>query len=75
MKGFALIFHFSFLCRFIKGAIIGQEVEIISRVDKVGATLAFLSIDVINKTTGGLIAKGAHTKYIATSQTASEIQR
>lgn len=49
--------------------------EIISRVDKAGAKLAFLSTDIVDKTTGELIAKGAHTKYIAIKLTASEIQR
>lgn len=61
--------------RFLKTAALGQQIEIISTVDKAGGKMAFMSVDIINKATGELVAKGSHTKFTAINRPQSEIKR
>ncbi|GJQ81633.1 hypothetical protein Trydic_g8512 [Trypoxylus dichotomus] len=42
----------------------GDTVEILSNTLKVGKTLAFLNVELKNKETGVLLAKGSHTKFL-----------
>ncbi|KAL4221884.1 Acyl-coenzyme A thioesterase 13 [Mactra antiquata] len=49
---------------FFKGAKVGEDIIIDARTLKRGKRLAFLSVDVINKTDGTLLAQGKHTKFI-----------
>ncbi|CAL8142754.1 unnamed protein product [Orchesella dallaii] len=60
---------------FVRGAAVGQEIEIRSRADKAGGKLAFLSVDIVDKITGELLAKGSHTKYTAINKSETEIPR
>lgn len=62
MKNVALI-HF-ILYRYISAAKTGEEIIINAETLRVGRNLAFLNVDVINKESGALIAKGSHTKYV-----------
>nr|CAH7744352.1 unnamed protein product [Callosobruchus chinensis] len=51
---------------YMKGAVVGDTIEIDARTKRVGKTLAFLEVDIRNKDTGDLLVKGTHTKYILT---------
>lgn len=48
----------------MKGAKTGQEILINAETLKVGKTMAFLDVDIVNEETGDLVAKGSHTKFI-----------
>ncbi|XP_003389589.1 PREDICTED: acyl-coenzyme A thioesterase 13-like [Amphimedon queenslandica] len=50
---------------YMRPAKIGETVIIDAECLKVGKTLAFASVSLLNKDTGKLIAQGRHTKYIA----------
>ena len=50
--------------RFLKAVPIGDEILIRANTDKMGGKIVFLSVDIINKANGALIAKGSHTKFI-----------
>lgn len=50
--------------RFLKAVPIGDEILIRANTDKMGGKIAFLSVDIINKANGALVAKGSHTKFI-----------
>jgi len=43
---------------------IGEDIVITAHVLKQGKTLAFASVDLMNKTTGKLVAQGRHTKHL-----------
>jgi hypothetical protein len=43
---------------------LGQEILIKAKTDKVGSKLAFLSVDILNKSSNELLATGYHVKYI-----------
>ncbi|XP_045614158.1 acyl-coenzyme A thioesterase 13 [Procambarus clarkii] len=49
---------------YISAAKTGEEIIINAETLRVGRNLAFLNVDVINKESGALIAKGSHTKYV-----------
>ncbi|VEN60186.1 unnamed protein product [Callosobruchus maculatus] len=51
---------------YLKGAVVGDTIEIDARTTRVGKTLAFLEVDIRNKDTGDLLVKGTHTKYLLT---------
>lgn len=55
-----IYYYFSFL----KGVKIGEKILIEAKTNKAGRTLAFLEVNITNKETGVLIAKGSHTKFI-----------
>ena len=56
-----------FLNRYMNAAKIGEDVLITAQVLKQGKTLAFASVDLINKSTGKVIAQGRHTKHLGNS--------
>jgi len=58
------IFVSFFFYRYLKGAQIGEEILVKAHTDRVAKKLAFLSVQIINKETGDLIALGSHTKYL-----------
>lgn len=49
----------------MRPAKIGETVIIDAECLKIGKTLAFATVSLLNKDTGKLIAQGRHTKYIA----------
>ncbi|KAL6456907.1 hypothetical protein MHYP_G00338700 [Metynnis hypsauchen] len=49
---------------YMNAAKIGEDVLITAQVLKEGRTLAFATVDLINKTTGKIIAQGRHTKHL-----------
>uniref|UniRef100_A0A8C4QSY5 Acyl-coenzyme A thioesterase 13 n=1 Tax=Eptatretus burgeri TaxID=7764 RepID=A0A8C4QSY5_EPTBU len=49
---------------YMKAAQEGETVMITADVLKQGRTLAFTSVDIMNKDTGHLIAQGRHTKHL-----------
>lgn len=54
-----------FFCfRYLKGAQIGDEIVIDAKTLKAGKNVAFLEVEIKEKTTGALLVKGAHTKYL-----------
>lgn len=56
------------LYSYLKGAKLGDVLEIRSELLKRGKTLAFTNVDILNKSDGGaLIATGRHTKFINTN--------
>lgn len=50
--------------RYIKGAKVGDEIEINANTVKVGKSLAFLEVLIKNKQTGDILVKGSHTKFL-----------
>lgn len=48
----------------MKSAQTGEEILINAETLKLGKSMAFLDVDVTNKETGALLAKGSHTKFI-----------
>ncbi|XP_075682676.1 acyl-coenzyme A thioesterase 13 isoform X1 [Rhinoderma darwinii] len=49
---------------YMNAAKIGESVLITAQVLKQGRTLAFATVDLVNKETGKLIAQGRHTKHL-----------
>ncbi|XP_050702977.1 acyl-coenzyme A thioesterase 13-like [Eriocheir sinensis] len=49
---------------YMKSAKIGEEILINAETLKLGKTMAFLDVDITNKDTGALVAKGSHTKFV-----------
>ncbi|CAG9769348.1 unnamed protein product [Ceutorhynchus assimilis] len=49
---------------YIKGAKLGDEIQIEANTVKVGRTLSFLEVFIKDKKTGALLVKGSHTKYM-----------
>ncbi|XP_074025736.1 acyl-coenzyme A thioesterase 13 [Leptinotarsa decemlineata] len=49
---------------YLKGAKIGEDIKIEANTLKVGKTLAFLEVFIKNKSSGDLLVKGAHTKFL-----------
>ncbi|KAL3829409.1 hypothetical protein ACJIZ3_018211 [Penstemon smallii] len=49
---------------YLDGAYVGEEIEIESKVLRVGKALAVVSVEFRNKKTGKIIAQGRHTKYL-----------
>ncbi|CAL8296851.1 unnamed protein product [Lota lota] len=52
---------------YMNAAKIGEDVLITAQVLKQGKTLAFATVDLINKSTGKVIAQGRHTKHLGNS--------
>lgn len=50
--------------RYIKGALVGDEIVIDAKTLKSGKTLAFLEVLITNKKSGELLVKGSHTKFL-----------
>ena len=48
----------------MKGAKVGEEITIDATTLKRGKRLAFLTVDIRNKTDGSLLAHGKHTKIV-----------
>ncbi|XP_032717541.1 acyl-coenzyme A thioesterase 13 [Lontra canadensis] len=49
---------------YMSPAKIGEDIVITAHVLKQGKTLAFASVELMNKTTGKLVAQGRHTKHL-----------
>ncbi|XP_057556144.1 acyl-coenzyme A thioesterase 13 [Hippopotamus amphibius kiboko] len=49
---------------YMSPANIGDDIVITAHVLKQGKTLAFASVDLMNKATGKLVAQGRHTKHL-----------
>ncbi|CAK7318065.1 Acyl-coenzyme A thioesterase 13 [Vulpes lagopus] len=49
---------------YMSPAKIGEDIVITAHILKQGKTLAFTSVDLMNKTTGKLVAQGRHTKHL-----------
>ncbi|XP_069941973.1 acyl-coenzyme A thioesterase 13 isoform X1 [Cherax quadricarinatus] len=49
---------------YLRAAKTGEEIMINAETLKIGRSLAFLSVDITNKESGALIAKGSHTKFM-----------
>ncbi|XP_040288830.1 acyl-coenzyme A thioesterase 13 [Bufo bufo] len=49
---------------YMNAAKIGESVLITAQILKQGRTLAFATVDLVNKETGKLIAQGRHTKHL-----------
>uniref|UniRef100_A0A8B9LKJ7 Acyl-coenzyme A thioesterase 13 n=1 Tax=Astyanax mexicanus TaxID=7994 RepID=A0A8B9LKJ7_ASTMX len=49
---------------YMTAAKVGEDVVITAQVLKEGRTLAFTTVDLINKANGKLIAQGRHTKHL-----------
>jgi len=49
---------------YIQAAQLGHEILIKAVNDKVGSRLAFLSVDIIDKSNNKLLVQGSHTKFI-----------
>lgn len=49
---------------YLKAAREGEEIVIDANTVKAGKTLAFLDVEIKKKTSGEIIAKGSHTKFI-----------
>ncbi|TEA21878.1 hypothetical protein DBR06_SOUSAS20010064, partial [Sousa chinensis] len=49
---------------YMSPAKMGEDIVITAHVLKQGKTLAFVSVDLMNKATGKLIAQGRHTKHL-----------
>ncbi|KAG9461444.1 hypothetical protein GDO78_016871 [Eleutherodactylus coqui] len=49
---------------YMNAAKIGESVLITAQILKQGRTLAFATVDLVNKDTGKLIAQGRHTKHL-----------
>ncbi|XP_023019556.2 acyl-coenzyme A thioesterase 13 isoform X1 [Leptinotarsa decemlineata] len=49
---------------YVKGAKEGEEIQIDAKTLKVGKTLAFLEVFIKNKSSGELLVRGSHTKYL-----------
>ena len=56
---------FSMFCRYMRAAKVGDEVLIDARTEKLGKSLAFLFVNITNKSDSKLIATGTHTKHLA----------
>ncbi|CAL8293575.1 unnamed protein product [Merluccius merluccius] len=52
---------------YMNAAKVGEDVLITAQVLKEGKTLAFATVDLINKSTGKFIAQGRHTKHLGNS--------
>ena len=50
---------------YLKGAPVGQEIDIVAQCDRAGKTLAFSSCFIYNEK-GDLLLKGQHTKFMGT---------
>ncbi len=48
----------------MKAAQVGHEILIKASTDKVGSKIAFLSVDILNKSTKEVLARGSHVKFI-----------
>ena len=48
----------------MSAAKVGEDILIDSKTQKVGRTLAFLTVDITRKSDGKLIASGKHTKHL-----------
>jgi acyl-coenzyme A thioesterase 13 len=49
---------------YLSVALEGQDILMKATTDKVGKRLAYLSMDILSKASGSIVAKGTHTKYI-----------
>ncbi|EFB28339.1 hypothetical protein PANDA_003872, partial [Ailuropoda melanoleuca] len=49
---------------YMSPAKVGEDLVITAHILKQGKTLAFTSVDLMNKTTGELVAQGRHTKHL-----------
>ena len=54
-------------CRFMRAAKVGDEILIDARTQKLGKSLAFLTVDIKNRDDSKLIATGTHTKHMGSS--------
>ncbi|KAF5961899.1 hypothetical protein HYC85_003108 [Camellia sinensis] len=52
---------------YLDAAYVGEEIEIESKVLRVGKAIAVVSVELRKKKTGKIIAQGRHTKYLAVS--------
>ncbi|XP_028060505.1 acyl-coenzyme A thioesterase 13-like [Camellia sinensis] len=52
---------------YLDSAYVGEEIEIESKVLRVGKAIAVVSVELRKKKTGKIIAQGRHTKYLAVS--------
>ena len=59
-----VLLPFVHMHRYLKAAKAGDVVEIRSECLKYGRSLAFATVDILNKNDGSLIAVGRHTKHV-----------
>ena len=53
-----------FSLRYLKAAKVGQNVLVKAAADKIGKNVAFLSVKIVDKSSGDVLVEGKHTKYI-----------
>lgn len=53
----------------------GEDIVITAHVLKQGKTLAFVSVDLMNKATGKLIAQGRHTKHLGNWEQQGDLKK
>ena len=59
--------EFLFVCvsRYMRPAKKGDTISIVAECLKVGKTMAFVNVDILNKSDGNkIIAQGRHTKFL-----------
>ena len=69
--------NFILLCyknRYLKAAKVGEEVLVEASTLKTGKNLAYLHVDIKNKATDELIARGSHTKFIGSPVQSSQMK-
>lgn len=49
---------------YLKGAQVGDEIQIFANTVRAGKTLAFLEVFIKDKKSGSLLVKGTHTKFL-----------
>lgn len=57
---------------YIGTAAIGHEIAVEATADKVGKSVAFTTIRIVNTTTDSIIASASHTKYLQLQQPKSK---
>jgi len=57
----------------MRAAKVGDEILIDARTEKLGKTLAFLSVSIRNKDDNKLIATGTHTEHLGNSDSSSKL--
>lgn len=66
MEVWMVSFYLYILCfRYMRPAKKGDTISIVAECLKVGKTMAFVNVDILNKSDGNkIIAQGRHTKFL-----------
>lgn len=51
-------------CNYVRPARIGDMLQIRAYPSKIGSNLAYLNVEIVNKTDGKLVANGTHIKFL-----------